>query len=77
MDRGSQLQIKNFLEALYGFDIKAVHTLQYEGKKKRNAKTGRSYRKPDWKKAYVLLNDPVELNRGFAASGASTPTQST
>jgi ribosomal protein L23 len=66
-----QVQIKNFLGAVYGLNIKVVHTVNHEGKKKFNKQTRRWYRKPDWKKAWVYLNDPI--NVGFAASAATTP----
>lgn len=64
----AQLQLKNFLSSVHGFDIKAVHTMNMEGKKKRNPKTGRYFRKPDWKKAYVLLNDALDLQNPPSSS---------
>jgi ribosomal protein L23 len=68
----TQVQIKNFLGAVYGLDVKVVNTVNHEGKKKFNRQTKRWYRKPDWKKAFVYLNDAIDV--GFAAKGVvSTP----
>lgn len=52
----SQIEIKNLLESLYGINVKAVNTVNFEGKKKRG-KAG-WYRKPDYKKAFVVLEPP-------------------
>ena len=54
-----QIEIKRFLESVYGLQVERVTTMNYEGKKKR----GRfgMYRRPDWKKAIVALKEPVNL----------------
>ncbi|KAK3267556.1 hypothetical protein CYMTET_23895 [Cymbomonas tetramitiformis] len=60
-----KVQIKTFLESVYGLEVAKVHTVNYEGKLKRqmNPKAGRGpyYRKPDWKKVYVVLENPINL----------------
>jgi ribosomal protein L23 len=66
----SQIELKRFLESVYQFDVAKVHTLNYEGKKKMDRKTGKMHRKPDWKKAYVMLNQPINLE----TSGTPAPT---
>ena len=45
---GRQIQIRRFLESVYGLKVTSVHTVNYEGKKKRR-KTG-FFRTPDYKK---------------------------
>ena len=50
---GTQLEIKQYLERLYGLRVAKVRTLNVEGTKKRS-KHG-FYRRPDFKKAYVTL----------------------
>mmetsp|Transcript_2967 Transcript_2967/g.6168 ORF Transcript_2967/g.6168 Transcript_2967/m.6168 type:complete len:102 (+) Transcript_2967:100-405(+) len=56
-----KIELRKFLESVYQLDVAKVHTLNYEGKKKMDRKTGRFHRKPDWKKAYVVLNEPINL----------------
>jgi large subunit ribosomal protein L23 len=56
-----QIEIKRVLESLYGLEVEKVHTLNMEGKKKLNRKTGTFYRRPDYKKAYVVLKNPISL----------------
>ncbi|CAD7700782.1 unnamed protein product [Ostreobium quekettii] len=53
----SKLEIKAFLESVYGMEVEKVNTLNYEGKKKRR-KYGMVQR-PDWKKAYVYFKLPA------------------
>lgn len=43
-----QVQIKQFLERVYGLRVASVQTVNYDGKKKRR-KTG-FFKKPDYKK---------------------------
>lgn len=52
----TQIEIKRLLESLYGINVKTVNTVNFEGKKK-HGKLG-WYRKPDYKKAFVLLEPP-------------------
>ncbi len=51
-----QIEIKRLLESLYGIKIKAVSTVNYEGKKKRDRHG--FYKRPDFKKAFVELEPP-------------------
>ncbi|BAT73390.1 hypothetical protein LR48_Vigan01g026800 [Vigna angularis] len=53
----SKLQIKCFLESFYGLEVQKVRTLIMKGKKKRYA--GSLVAKPDYKKAYVTLKNPL------------------
>ncbi|CAM6085773.1 unnamed protein product [Calypogeia fissa] len=55
------IEIKRVLESVYGLEVEKVHTLNMEGKKKLNRKSGTHYRRPDYKKAYVVLKNPVSL----------------
>lgn len=43
-----QIEIKRFLESVYGLKVEAVHTVSYEGKRKRR-KQG-FFRESDYKK---------------------------
>lgn len=56
-----QIEIRRVLESVYGLEVEKVNTLNMEGKKKLNRKTGKYYRRPDYKKAYVVLKNPVTL----------------
>mmetsp|Transcript_10608 Transcript_10608/g.31927 ORF Transcript_10608/g.31927 Transcript_10608/m.31927 type:complete len:103 (-) Transcript_10608:1837-2145(-) len=51
-----KLDIKTFLQRVYGLDVVRVQTLNVEGKKKRSNKG--FYRLADYKKAYVTLRPP-------------------
>ena len=53
-----QLEVKHFLERVYGLDVVRVRTANFQGPKKRHQKTGTFYRTPDWKKVYVRLRAP-------------------
>ncbi|CAM6084540.1 unnamed protein product [Calypogeia fissa] len=57
----SKIEIKRVLESVYGLEVEKVHTLNMEGKKKLNRKSGTHYRRLDYKKAYVVLKNPVSL----------------
>ena len=50
---GRQVEIKKYLEQVYDLRVRKVNTANYEGKVKRS-KAG-LYKRPDWKKAYVML----------------------
>ncbi|WVZ24020.1 hypothetical protein V8G54_002564 [Vigna mungo] len=56
----SKLQIKCFLESFYGLEVQKVRTLIMKGKKKRYA--GSLVAKPDYKKAYVTLKNPLSFS---------------
>lgn len=56
----NKIQIRNYLEELYKVEIEKVHTLIYLGKQKMDPQTGRRYKLPDYKKAYVRLVQPFE-----------------
>ncbi|GJP47361.1 hypothetical protein CLOM_g6561 [Closterium sp. NIES-68] len=55
----NKVEIRRYLESLYGLEVDRVHTMNYEGKKKRS-RFG-FYRRPDWKKVVVELKNPVTL----------------
>jgi len=57
----SKLQIKSFLETFYGFQVQKVRTLNMKGKKKRYANS--LVAKPDYKKAYVTLKNPLSFSQ--------------
>ncbi|KDD75429.1 hypothetical protein H632_c689p1, partial [Helicosporidium sp. ATCC 50920] len=52
----SKLEVKNFLESLYGLNVAKVNTANYQGRKKE----GRAgpYRRGDYKKVFVHLTPP-------------------
>ncbi|XP_014493739.1 uncharacterized protein LOC106756018 [Vigna radiata var. radiata] len=56
----SKIEIKRVLESLYGFQVEKVHTLNIEGKKKK--RDWLLIAKPDYKKAYVTLKNPLSIS---------------
>ncbi|KAK6923401.1 Ribosomal protein L25/L23 [Dillenia turbinata] len=56
----SKIEIKRVLESLYGFEVEKVHTLNMEGKKKKRG--GLLIAKPDYKKAYITLKNPLSIS---------------
>mmetsp|Transcript_20631 Transcript_20631/g.24783 ORF Transcript_20631/g.24783 Transcript_20631/m.24783 type:complete len:115 (-) Transcript_20631:723-1067(-) len=57
-----KVQIKRFLQSVYDLDVMKVHTINYEGKKKRDRLNPMlSRRDPDWKQVYVVLANPIDL----------------
>ncbi|KAK6923760.1 Ribosomal protein L25/L23 [Dillenia turbinata] len=56
----SKIEIKRVLESLYGFEVEKVHTLNMEGKKKKRG--GFLIAKPDYKKAYITLKNPLSIS---------------
>ncbi|XP_010266674.1 PREDICTED: uncharacterized protein LOC104604135 [Nelumbo nucifera] len=56
----SKIEIKRVLESLYGFEVEEVRTLNMEGKKKKRG--GILIAKPDYKKAYVTLKNPLSIS---------------
>lgn len=56
----SKIEIKRVLESLYGFEVEKVHTLNMEGKKKKRG--GMLIARPDYKKAYVVLKNPLSID---------------
>lgn len=57
----SKIEIKRVLESLYGFEVDKVRTLNMEGKKKKRG--GLLIAKPDYKKAYVTLKNPLSISQ--------------
>ncbi len=54
--RATKPEIKSAIERIFGVEVAAVRTLNYEGKKTRTRGRARlEGRKPSWKKAYVTL----------------------
>mmetsp|Transcript_3445 Transcript_3445/g.12433 ORF Transcript_3445/g.12433 Transcript_3445/m.12433 type:complete len:111 (-) Transcript_3445:270-602(-) len=61
----SKVEVKRYLEALYGLGIESVQTINYEGKKEYVRKNNmerinKFQRRADWKKVFVRLKEPVE-----------------
>ncbi|KAG6600654.1 rplW, partial [Cucurbita argyrosperma subsp. argyrosperma] len=56
----SKIEIKRVLESLYGFEVDKVRTLNMDGKKKKRG--GLLIAKPDYKKAYVTLRNPLSIS---------------
>ncbi len=64
------MEIKAFLEAVYGMRVERVATINYQGRKQRRlTERGMPYyiRQADWKKAYVTFRAPA--GGGAPASG--------
>ena len=55
----TKMEIKEYLIKLYNLPVSHVHTAIYEGKKRLDLTTGRRYKDPDFKKAYVYLHDSL------------------
>ena len=55
VDRSSQTEVKGYLKAVYDVEAKRVHTVNYEGKKKRssNGKNNYFYRRAEDRKSVV------------------------
>ncbi|RAL43963.1 unnamed protein product [Cuscuta campestris] len=56
----SKIEIKRVLESVYGFEVEKVQTLNMDGKKKKRG--GLLIAKPDYKKAYVTLKNPLSIS---------------
>ncbi|MFS7949368.1 putative ribosomal protein L25/L23 [Helianthus anomalus] len=56
----SKIEIKRVLESLYGFEVDEVRTLNMDGKKKKRG--GLLIARPDYKKAYVTLRNPLSIS---------------
>ncbi|XP_076921518.1 uncharacterized protein LOC143582954 [Bidens hawaiensis] len=56
----SKVEIKRVLESLYGLEVDEVRTLNMDGKKKKRG--GLLIAKPDYKKAYVTLRNPLSIS---------------
>nr|8A22_Ar Chain Ar, uL23m [Polytomella magna]8APN_Ar Chain Ar, uL23m [Polytomella magna]8APO_Ar Chain Ar, uL23m [Polytomella magna] len=60
----TKLEIKAFLESVYGMEVERVNTANYLGRK-RVVYTGKAkelYREDDYKKAYVIFKKPEGLS---------------
>ena len=53
----TKFEIKEYLTQLYNLPVSHVHTAIYEGKKRINRSLGVRWQEPDFKKAYVYLQD--------------------
>lgn len=62
-----QVDIKTCLESTYGFEVKKVRTLNMQGKKKR--RNGRLVVKPNYKKAYITLKNPISIASDTVSKG--------
>lgn len=72
-----QIEIRNVLQSVYGLAVHKVCTINMEGKLKYSGKMRSCYRRPDYKKAYVVLKEPVTLPDSlFPYSARSEETKS-
>ena len=53
----TKTDMKEFLLKVHGVKVKRLDTVNYDGKKKRNARGTGFYRRPDYKKVYVTLEE--------------------
>ena len=62
--RANKIEIKRAVETVFKVQVKAVRTLNYEGKRKRLGRT--VGRRPHWKKAIVTLQpgEKIEFFEG-------------
>ncbi|XP_044490684.1 50S ribosomal protein L23-like [Mangifera indica] len=63
----SKVDIKTCLESTYRFEVKKVRTLNMQGKKKR--RNGRLVVKPNYKKAYITLKNPISIASDTVSKG--------
>ncbi|KAI5059446.1 hypothetical protein GOP47_0025765, partial [Adiantum capillus-veneris] len=56
----TKIEIKRVLQSVYGLKVSKVNTLNYDGKRKRRAGGWMATTAP-YKKAYVILQEPVSL----------------
>eukprot|EP00250_Pteridium_aquilinum_P034651 c7884_g1_i1 orf=380-811(-) len=56
----TKIEIKRVLQSVYGLKVSKVNTLNYDGKRKRRA-GGWMATTPAYKKAYVVLQEPISL----------------
>lgn len=56
----SKIEIKRVLQSVYGLNVSKVNTLNMDGKKKKRA-GGWLLSSPAYKKAYVVLKNPISL----------------
>lgn len=59
----TKFEIKEYLIKMYNLPVSHVHTAIYNGKRKTNREWGVHYREPDYKKAYVYLEDSQGKNK--------------
>ncbi len=52
----NKIEIKRAVESLFDVKVRAVNTLNYQGKRKR-VRGARYGLRPDWKRAVVTLNE--------------------
>ena len=65
-DFRKQTEVKNLLQTVYKVGVERVHTINYEGKKKRVGNY--FYQRPDYKKVYVQLKEKWYPPKGFAVT---------
>ena len=53
----TKMEIKEYLIKLYNLPVSHVQTTIYDGKKRMNPRTQKQFNEPDYKKAYVYLQD--------------------
>eukprot|EP00879_Flechtneria_rotunda_P002307 GHRR01002501.1.p1 GENE.GHRR01002501.1~~GHRR01002501.1.p1 ORF type:complete len:181 (+),score=73.91 GHRR01002501.1:175-717(+) len=66
--RVNKMEIKAFFESVHNMEVERVHTINYQGKRKRQIdEKGRPhyYRLSDWKKAYVVFKPPPEVQHKY------------
>eukprot|EP01026_Neomeris_dumetosa_P077316 TRINITY_DN83369_c0_g1_i1.p2 TRINITY_DN83369_c0_g1~~TRINITY_DN83369_c0_g1_i1.p2 ORF type:complete len:134 (-),score=7.54 TRINITY_DN83369_c0_g1_i1:375-737(-) len=57
----NKIELKQFLRRVYSLKIEKLQTANVMGKKVRSMKSGKWYKKPDWKKVYVWLRPPYDF----------------
>lgn len=65
--------IRQMLQKVYGVGVIKVNTMNYRGKVKTAAGTRKHYKKPDWKKAVVTVDNTDFLDLLSATSPAPEP----
>ena len=60
VDKNStKLEVKSAVEAMFNVQVDSVNVLNVKGKQKRSARG--TYKKSDWKKAYVKLKEGYDI----------------
>ncbi|KAH7441536.1 hypothetical protein KP509_03G042300 [Ceratopteris richardii] len=60
----NKIEIKRVLQSVYGLKVSKVNTINYDGKRKRRTE-GWMAKSAPFKKAYVILQEPVSLPRNL------------
>ncbi|MDG2061246.1 MAG: 50S ribosomal protein L23 [SAR86 cluster bacterium] len=58
----TKLSIKKALEEYYSVNVEKIQVVKMKGKTRKDRKSNRLRKKPDWKKAYVKLKEGQSID---------------